>query len=407
MNTPQPSAEISPYDRLFLPDSSLLHCLAGGEHRREMSLYFGAEAYVELSNLAHLAVAAARDAGSACVWLVPGIMGSQLGIPRESELPPDLVWLDPVDIVSGDIVKLRLTADSPVRALGLVHHNYLRLWLRLLAAGFEVRTFPYDWRRDVLQIGADLAVAIAQSARPAMLVAHSLGGLVARAALRSSEANALITRVVQLGTPNKGAASAALALEGCYPVVRHIARLDRLHDATHLARNVFASFTSVHQLSPDNGEFWRSLPAADERFAAVVGVGQVTCMARTIEHGQTLFRYSRAGDGTVSFDSARLPHVPSYLTQTEHSDLPRQPLVSATVIDILRHGHSVRLPLIPSDRDARVAVNEERVVSLEELCEVPAHGEEKIDWHSWSPEQRRHYLEGLNTPLPIAKLAGL
>lgn len=407
MSIPQPSAEVSPYDRLFMPDAGLLHCLIAGEQRRELALYFGAEAYAEFSALAHSAAAAPRHADAPSVWLVPGIMGSQLGIARRNGLPPDLVWLDPVDIIRGDLVKLRLTADSPVRALGLVHHSYLRLWLRLLAAGFDVRTFCYDWRRDILDVGDELAAAICHSGRPAMLVAHSLGGLVARAALRNSAADAMIERVVQLGTPNKGASSALLALEGCYPVVRRVARLDRLHDANRLAREVFASFTSVHQLDPDNSRFWVSLPAADARFSAVVGLGQVTCIAKTAEQGQTAFRYSRAGDGTVSFDSARLAHFPCYLTQTEHSDLPRQPLVSAAVVDLLRSGRTERLPLVPADRAARVAVADERVVSLRQLSEIPAHGEEKIDWHDWSPEQRRHYLEALNAPLPIATLAGL
>ena len=398
------SEEISPYDRLYWPDEQLRHCLASGEQRRELSVYLGADAYLELSALARTAAVAVRAGDAPRVWLVPGIMGSQLGIPRAAGAPPDLIWLDPIDMIRGDLYKLALTTDSPVRALGLVHHSYLRLWLRLLAVGFDVRPFAYDWRCDILELGAALAQAIIAGQQPVMLVAHSLGGLVARAALLDPLADASVSRVVQLGVPNKGAVAALLALRGCYPVVQRSAMLDRRHSAEQLARDVFASFASVQQLRPDNAGFWRRLPSEDARYRVIAGIGQVTCDAVTGSGEEARYRYSRAGDGTVSFDSARLENAPCYLTRTEHSDLSRDPAVTATVIDLLRDGQSSRLPRITTQEPLPVAADQVRIVSATDLVpDAPA----KIDWAAWSSEERRHFLESLNAPLALPALAGL
>ena len=398
------SEEISPYDRLYWPDEQLRHCLATGEQRRELTIYLGADAYVELSALARAAATAVRVDAGPRVCLVPGIMGSQLGIPRAGGAPPDIIWPDPIDMIRGDLYKLALTTASPVRALGLVHHSYLRLWLRLLAAGFDVRPFAYDWRHDILQLGAALAQAIIAEQQPVMLIAHSLGGLVARAALLDPLADASVSRVVQLGVPNKGAVAALLALRGCYPVVQRSAMLDRRHSAEQLARDVFATFASVQQLRPDNAGFWRTLPPADARYRVIAGIGQVTCDAVIGTGEEPRFRYSRAGDGTVSIDSARLENAPCYLTRTEHSDLSRDPAVTATVIDLLRDGHSSRLPRMTAHEPLPISADLVRIVSASELS--PA-APQKIDWASWSGEDRRHFLEGLNAPLALPALAGL
>ena len=62
-----------------------------------------------------------------------------------------------------------------------------------------------------------------------------MGGLVARAALAHKGAER-IARVIQLGTPNKGAFVAVQALRGTYPLIRRVAMLDLKHSADELAR---------------------------------------------------------------------------------------------------------------------------------------------------------------------------
>ena len=73
-------------------------------------------------------------------------MGSQLGSVRTHGLPPDLLWLDPTDIVRGRLSELRWGANPRLRPLGGIAYSYLGLKLRLQARGFDVTVYDYDWR---------------------------------------------------------------------------------------------------------------------------------------------------------------------------------------------------------------------------------------------------------------------
>ncbi len=141
------------------------------------------------------------------VFIVPGIMGSQLGRMRKPPLPNDILWLDPVDISLGQLALLRLPADgsppvtpdehkhppnqeepqSPqetkIVSLGVVLYTYLRLKLHLRIAGLAPVFHDYDWRLGVDEIGRGLAERIRAEKSRVMIVGHSMGGLVSRAAM--------------------------------------------------------------------------------------------------------------------------------------------------------------------------------------------------------------------------------
>lgn len=384
--------EISPYDRLCWPDNLLLEFLQTGEHRRELSLYFGSDNYSELSGLARTIPTRRQASKAATVWLVPGIMGSQLGIPRAAGQPPDLIWLDPSDIERGDLIKLRLEGRTTLQPLALVHHSYLRLWLRLLAAGFDTRVFIYDWRLDILQCGAALAAELDKAGGPALLVAHSLGGLVARAALNSKGARH-IQRIVQLGTPNSGAAAAQLALLGHYLVVQRLAQLDRQHDAMQLATNVFSTFTSLQQLLPSSTNFWKQLPSGDERIIAIAGQGFPTCAAARQQNGEWQFQFTTDGDGTVTLASAQPDGGTCYLTNTLHGELPRSSQLVPVIADLLQTGRTSQLTPVPS-----VAQAPQQTGSWVRAADLPRVSASKIDWSLMEPLERRIFLETLNDP---------
>ena len=111
------AAEVSVYDRMCWPEAELERALALGAHRRELAAYLGASEYATLAALAHRSEAVRRRRsgrrGRLKIYLLPGILGSQLGRPRGPGEPPDLLWIDPSDIVKGRLTELRLPRATP------------------------------------------------------------------------------------------------------------------------------------------------------------------------------------------------------------------------------------------------------------------------------------------------------
>ena len=174
--------DVSPYDRMLWADGELEQALASGTRRRDVVAYLGEQEYQLLAPLAREAARAPRDP-ECLVHLIPGIMGSQLGLPRPPGQPADLLWVDPQDVQRGRLRELDVR-NTRLVSRGAVIYTYLALKLRLEAAGFTVCWFDYDWRRGIGELGAQLAARLgAHPVRRHLLVGHSLGGLVARAAL--------------------------------------------------------------------------------------------------------------------------------------------------------------------------------------------------------------------------------
>jgi hypothetical protein len=243
--------DISPYDRLVWPAGVVEQLLATGQRRRELVAFFGEPEYERLRPMAVAAAAATQDP-QRCVYIVPGIMGSQLGLPRTRPLPDNLLWLDPNDISYGSLVQLTMPGPA-VLACGPVLHTYLPMKLHLEAAGYTVRCFDYDWRRDIAETGAVLSRRLAsERAREINVIGHSMGGLVARIALQT-DVGQRIQRLVTLGAPHGGSYEPVQAIRGVYPLVRRLAQIDPMHSAETLAREVFSSFHSMYQLLPLDG----------------------------------------------------------------------------------------------------------------------------------------------------------
>jgi hypothetical protein len=419
-----PAAGISPYDRVAaLGPQRLEALLAAGQQRELLDELFGAEASHELHDLAAAAQASRRrhPQRRPRVWVLPGIMGTQLGFARRGAEPPDAVWLDPPDLVAGRALELRLRARDRVRALGVIDQSYLKLRLRLAAAGHEPEYFGYDWRQGIARLGAAFATRLRVDGQPAAIVAHSLGGLVARAALRRARLPP-ISRVVMLGTPNLGSYAAVQAMRGSYAVVRRIAMLDRLHDADALTRRVFTSFASLYDLLPygaaapgidyHDRASWpthgpapdparlaaaaslgRLLLPGDARFAAIAGIGAPTVTAARPTRREFTYTYRRDGDGTVPLESAQLPGAALYVAPVAHGLLPRDDRVGAAVIDLLQEGKTSRLS----------AGRPRAPASALELRDSDLHQAlaGKLDWAALTPEARRHFLENLTDPGPL------
>ena len=415
-----PLDRVTPYDRFASGDSMIEEWLASGERRAELSDYFGPAEYRSLAALARRARTAGVSDSAPRVLIVPGIMGSQLGLARDAPLPNDIVWLDPLDIQHGRLAALRMSAAAPIVPLGVVLFSYLRLKLHLRVAGFAVEFHDYDWRLSILESGRALGERL-RALRPAQvaIVAHSMGGLVSRAAL-ALEGTRHIARLVLLGTPNCGSFAAVQALRGTYAVVRKLARLTQQTSAESLSAEVFNTFPSLYELLPwgpcsvPGGDLFdtHSWPAAgprphaelleaaraaqcqlappDERFAVIAGVGAETVTAVRRRGEGFLYTLTRGGDGTVPLASATLPGVHCAYARAAHSDLTRDPLVAAAVIDLLQTGSTRRLPsrwVSAARASARVSDGALRQTHAE-----------KVDWAALTPKERRLFLENLNEP---------
>jgi len=416
---PSHTDHVTPYDKFAWSDTDIEHLLVTGEYERELAAYFGGREYRELTELARRAASAPLPDEAARVFVVPGIMGSQLGLKRQAPLPHDILWLDPIDIGVGRLSALHLSAGTPIVPLGVVLYSYLRLKLNLRASGFAPVLYDYDWRLGVDQLGAALAERIRnEPVDRIMIVAHSMGGLVSRAAL-AQPGMSNVERLVLLGTPNFGSFAPLQALRGTYSVVRKIARLATRGSAESLAGKVFNTFPSLYHMLPgaqcngsadlfDPAEWPRSGPRpnrallrearaiqskliqADERISVVVGVGQETVTAVAKRRDDFVYTVTRHGDGTVPAVSAGLPGARNHYTLAAHSDLTRDPTVAAAVAELLHTGTTERLPSKwKSNSAAQAQISDRQLRSMHTG---------KVDWAGLEPDERREYLENLNEP---------
>lgn len=419
-----PLDHVTPYDRFALSDVDFERLLATGEQQRDLIAYFGADEYRELARLARQAAATPVKDEALRVIIVPGIMGSQLGLQRTAPDPNDVLWVDPIDIGLGRLITLRMPGTARVISLGVVIDSYLKLKLRLRAAGFAVSFHDYDWRLGVDELGRALAERLRdEPAQRLAIVAHSMGGLVSRAAAVLPGAER-VERVLLLGSPNYGSFATIQALRGTYAVVRKLARLAGDSSAEFLSGEIFNTFPSLYQMLPAascsdgtdlfDASSWpgsgpqpdpallerartvqSTLAQPDSRFASIVGIGQETVTAVRRRGDDFVYTITRHGDGTVPAISAALPGAPTHYVSVAHSDLTRDQTVAAAVVDLLRKGSTRRLPTkwaTTSRAEARITDRELRRTHVQ-----------KVDWAALEPDERRIFLQSLNEP-PKLKL---
>lgn len=400
-----------------LHDEQVEALLRSGAHAALLSAYFGEREYRQLCHFAKLAATRAKADGP-MVYILPGVMGSKLGI--RGEHLPHVLWLHPVAVANGNLRELATPCDGRFVPLGVMLPGYLKLKLVLEIAGFRAAFFPFDWRCDLFTLGQGLLDHIEDSGeKEVMLVAHSMGGLVARAAL-TLDRRSRIAKLVQLGTPNFGSFAPVQALRGVYPTVRKIAALDRVHTAEMLARDVFLSMPGLYQLLPTPGmcdapdlfdsEAWphdelapnakllaaaretrARLGPADERCFTIAGVRQetITALRRVDENFE--YTFTRNGDGTVPLALAHWPQAKTWYADDAHGAMTNNDTVQAAVIDILQSDTTQHL----STRAPAADTTTVRVTNDLELRKVATR---KVQWEALSLESRRRILEPVISP---------
>lgn len=355
--------------------------LLATEDDHRLRLIFGTD-YDELRELAREASLAVRGEGDP-VLIVPGILGSSLGTPGNF-LTRNTIWFDPVSLTRGEAMNLRLTAagNSAADVLGVVPvaHTFLRL--RLKRQGYDVRYFAYDWRQSIAVSGKRLATFVRKLKPDTVhIVAHSMGGLVSRAALKVGMPN--IGRVVMLGTPNRGSFSPVEVLQGINSNVKLVAKLDVHHDAEELTKKVFSTFPSVYEMLPRPEVFdgidlfdrtdwpsdtlrpsqpkldaaqqtWTKLVDDHQSLRLIAGYNQKTVTSLTADQsGRFLYAATTLGDGTVPLTFCELSGVPTRYVQESHTGLLRDRDVARAVGDLLQSGQTSRLEEQPNRNIAR------------------------------------------------------
>jgi len=329
--------------------------------------------YEERRALARESLRTARAPGRR-VLLVPGILGSTIGQPGNL-FTRDTIWFDPASLAKGDATKLKLdtNGNSPFTSIDVlpIVHTYLRLRLRMF--GYSVEYFPYDWRQSIVTLGKQLAAYVSKLG-PVQVVAHSMGGLVTRAAMKLGAKN--ISRVVMLGTPNRGSFSVVEVLQGINSTVVLVDKLDSQHNRDDLVRDVFSTFPSIYEMIPRPDVFdkldlfdpvnwpknqfiptaarlkaakttWMQFVEKDPRLFLIAGVEQATAI--DISKGDDdgfLYHTSNEGDGTVPLKMCQLPGVPTWYVRESHTGLLRNETVAKSVAELLAEGET---KLLPSD----------------------------------------------------------
>lgn len=398
-----------------LHDDQIVALLRSGAHAALLVAYFGETVYRELAHLAKLA-ATRRNPRGRRVFVLPGIMGSRLGLVARGSY--SLLWLHPTALANGELTQLAIPGPRALRAVGVMLPGYLKLRLRLEIAGFRPLFCPFDWRHDIERLARSFVQTIERSGeRKALVVGHSMGGLVARAAM-ADDKKRRIAKLIQLGAPNDGSFAPLQALRAVYPTVRKIAALDRTHTAEQLARTVFHTLPGIYQMLPSgpgaldllDPSQWPDdelapepkllararrvrarLPPADDRSSVIVGVGQETIVAAAMRGRGFEYEYRVDGDGTVPLARARWSDAATWFVNENHGALTQNEVVLAAVVDLLKSGDTRRLrtttPRPPDAAPRRVTDDELRAAALH-----------KVQWDKLSLESRRRILEPVLTP---------
>jgi pimeloyl-ACP methyl ester carboxylesterase len=234
------------------------------------------------------------------VVFIPGIMGTRLVLERDGAR--EEVWPPtPLETKFGyaRIDKLQHPALKPTEIIDsvLCFPFYTTVLELLRDIGFSeggadrrLHLFPYDWRQDLFGIVDRLASTLDDAARGAdsiTLVAHSMGGLIARLLLESETYRGRpwfgrIQQMIALAVPHLGAPLALARVLGLDSTLGIKGR-----DFARLAAN--PRYPSGYQLLPPPGEIacWDQSAGAldgldihDARTAASLGLS-ATLLART------------------------------------------------------------------------------------------------------------------------------
>jgi hypothetical protein len=201
------------------------------------------------------------------VVVLHGIMGGELTY-FETEAQSDHIWLKFFRLVLGPFERLKMhdggVSIAPIQAIGILKRDYGGLILSLMQswntnAFWYDCAFWYDWRLDIDSAAGQLAQRLHAwfgDREPVHLVAHSMGGLVARAFIKkyperwksmwdSQDNGRRGGRLVMLGTLNHSSFTIPQRLLGLNETLDKLALLDLRHNVQDLL-NIVKAFVGSY-----------------------------------------------------------------------------------------------------------------------------------------------------------------
>ncbi|MDQ2080818.1 hypothetical protein RA307_11555 [Xanthobacteraceae bacterium Astr-EGSB] len=333
------------------------------------------------------------------IVFIPGLMGSRLCRPDPAGSRNEIVSWGTLSALPS-IAELQLPTDDEddVRPCGLIREVvffglytqeiYGPIVARLERLGYrenhDLFVFDYDWRRSVFDNARSLAEFVQAKVAPGQkidILAHSMGGLIARIYAVEMGGGGRIGRLISAGTPFLGSAKVFETVEQGWGA------LNTVLGGIAVFRRTLLSFPSIFELSPryaaccgtgsgfspHDAAAWRALGwegvdtasmpdlADTARRAAdiqrvidtplpdgvedvgVIGVDQRTPYRVVFETdaGATTGRIETSwnGDGTVMQDSAILPRASIHPTSfADHQNILNDPQVQDFLTVALTRG---------------------------------------------------------------------
>ncbi len=339
-------------------------------------------------------------AGRRPVVLIPGFAGSELNCGDEVLWPNTARLLSTSEAQLIDDWQQPLTVGRAVREIavfpGLFRNDSFGWLVRYLEVelGYtldvDLLEGSYDWRQSNLTSAGALAEKIrtwrerrADPTERVVLIAHSMGGLLARLYLTLRGSEDSVERIIFLGTPQHGssvALSALLGGGGILPFGLSLKRIDRL----------VREFPSLYQLLPVGHAAWWDigepfsplsddvdwLPSEhDDKLAeairarelldadlpdsipvtSIFGYGQKTLEAVVVSRHEGTVRvidqrYDNAGDGIVTETSAIWGGSDIHPVRQQHGSLFSDPDVLRRLRFELVERSGVRVDAIPGEQ---------------------------------------------------------
>jgi pimeloyl-ACP methyl ester carboxylesterase len=286
------------------------------------------------------------------VIVVPGILGSDLVDGDGKHL-----WLVPPRLDELALAEDGISEAGPSRTVQPTDVNIVYALLsHALELSWNVRTFAYDWRKNIPDLAQELAAAATSQfgGEAFHVVAHSMGGLIARIMRRNNPDVQSGGKLIMLGTPNHGSWLAVNGLTTDLGAIAFFNSVAGIPVPPTAALATARTWPSAYQLLPCPSRDPRIVPlydsppvglsaihldAAKQLHALLDSTPGTDSMVQIVgSNVSTLdgdLLPTLDGDGVVSHRLGRLEGVRAFKVLGDHVSLPANVAVITSITPLL------------------------------------------------------------------------